>query len=112
MKLLLLFAACVPTVNAAEWTRATWYGWESVGPMANMQRFDPRKMTCATWFYPLGSTLRVEANGRSVHVRVTDRGPAWWVVRKRGVRLDLSQAAFAKLAPLRHGRIKVKVTRL
>jgi uncharacterized protein YabE (DUF348 family) len=55
---------------------------------------------------PLGSVVRVTntANGRSVNVRITDRGP--WV---DGRVIDLSDDAFQRLAPLGKGTIKVKV---
>jgi rare lipoprotein A (peptidoglycan hydrolase) len=55
---------------------------------------------------PLGSVVRVTNvdNGRSVNVRITDRGP--WV---DGRVIDLSDDAFQRLAPLGKGTIKVKV---
>lgn len=89
---------------------ASWYGDELKGrPMANGQPFDPNRLTCASWFYPFGTRLRVEHGGRSVVVVVTDRGPAPELVR-RGRIIDLSRAAFARLAPLGRGLIPVRVT--
>ena len=39
---------------------ASWYGKQHQGKkMANGQRFDRRKMTAASWDFPLGTTLRV-----------------------------------------------------
>lgn len=55
---------------------------------------------------PIGSVVRVTDvdSGRSVNVRITDRGP--WV---DGRVIDLSDDAFQRLAPLGKGTIKVKV---
>jgi rare lipoprotein A len=91
---------------------ASWYGHELAGrPMANGRPFDPTKLTCASWFYPLGTRLRVTAGARSVVVTVTDRGPATPLVRQGRI-IDLSRAAFSRLAPLRQGLVRVHVTRL
>src|SRR4051812_22194467 len=62
---------------------ASWYGEEHRGRlMANGQRFDPDRLTAASWFYPMGTRLVVEHSGRKVAVTVTDRGPAWRLVRQ------------------------------
>ncbi|MEX0873526.1 MAG: ubiquitin-like domain-containing protein [Actinomycetota bacterium] len=55
---------------------------------------------------PMGSIVKVTnlANGKSVAVRIADRGP--WV---DGRVIDLSDDAFERLAPLGKGTIKVKV---
>jgi resuscitation-promoting factor RpfB len=55
---------------------------------------------------PMGSVVRVTnvENGRSVNVRIADRGP--WV---EGRVIDLSDDAFQRLAPLGKGTVKVKV---
>jgi uncharacterized protein YabE (DUF348 family) len=55
---------------------------------------------------PMGSTVKVTnlSNGKSVVVRIADRGP--WV---DGRVIDLSDDAFERLAPLGKGTIKVKV---
>lgn len=90
---------------------ASWYGPELQGElMANGKKFDWRKMTCASWGYPLGTKLGVsnKANGRSVVVTVTDRGPAKRLHRE----IDLSKAAFAKIADVKKGLVNVEVTRL
>ena len=86
--------------------RASYYGEAYRGrTMANGQPFDPDGMTCACWRWPLGQRLRVEHQGREVIVLVTDRGPAVALDRL----IDLSQAAFDRLAPLRRGVIAVNV---
>lgn len=97
---------------AAMITISSWYGPECAGkPMANGKPFNPAAMTCASWDYPLGTKLRIEHNARSVVVTVTDRGPAKRLCRE-GRRLDLSQGAFRRLAPLERGLIRVKIFRL
>lgn len=90
---------------------ASWYGDELRGrKMANGKPFDPDALTCASWFYPLGARLRVTRGSQEVTVLVTDRGPARRLVAQ-GRTLDLSQAAFRRLAPLRVGLIDVNVER-
>lgn len=82
-------------------TTASYYGRECAGlPMANGQPFDPDRLTCASWFYPLGTRLIVSNGRRSVTVTVTDRGPAKRLVRA-GRKIDLSQAAMRRLDPQR-----------
>lgn len=88
---------------------ASWYGEAYRGKrMANGARFNPDALTCATYRWPLGATLKVTHEGRSVMVIVTDRGPAIPLGRL----IDLSQAAFAQLAPLSRGLLRVQVVEL
>ena|SRR6266702_3368809 len=81
---------------------ASWYGEEHRGKlMANGKRFNPDKLTAASWFYPLGTKVRVTLNynapsPRSVLVTITDRGPAKDLVREGRI-IDLAHAAFRKL---------------
>ncbi len=70
--------------------------------MANGEQFNPDKMTAASWFYPLGTVVRVSsasANGktRAVLVTITDRGPARKHVQKGRI-IDLARTAFERLA--------------
>lgn len=88
---------------------ASWYGAECAGlPMANGQPFNPRALTCASWHHPFGTQLRVAnpATGRSVIVTVTDRGPH----RRLNRAIDLSQAAFARIADPKLGLVQVRIT--
>lgn len=64
--------------------------------MANGEPFDSRAFTAASRTLPLGSRIRIVnlRNGKSVEVRVTDRGPNR---RLRGRILDLSEAAAKRL---------------
>jgi rare lipoprotein A len=90
---------------------ASWYGEEHRGLlMANGQRFNPNKLTAASWFYHLGTKVVVTHENRSVIVEITDRGPARLLVRE-GRKIDLSRAAFAKLADPDLGLIEVTVRR-
>jgi rare lipoprotein A len=93
---------------------ASWYGQAFKGrPMANGQPYDPEDFTCACWFYPLGTKLKVtnRATGEFVIVVVTDRGPAKPLIQ-RGRVVDLSLAAFSWIAHPREGLIHVRVERL
>ena len=88
---------------------ATWYGNQFNGRLtASGERFTQHAMTCASNKHKLGTQLKVTntANGKSVVCRVNDRGKLG-----KGVVVDLSKGAFAKIAPLEQGRVKVKVTK-
>lgn len=90
---------------------ASWYGEAYRGrTMANGQPFDPDAITCAARDWPLRTVLRVRGvdSGALVIVIVTDVGPA----RRTGCVVDLSRAAFARIAPLERGRVAVEVTSL
>ncbi|HTS16408.1 MAG TPA: septal ring lytic transglycosylase RlpA family protein [Verrucomicrobiae bacterium] len=88
---------------------ASWYGEENRGRlMANGQPFDPDKLTAASWDYDLGTKVVVTRGDRSVVVEITDRGPARRLFRE-GRKIDLSEAAFAKLADTDEGLIEVTI---
>ena len=81
--------------------------------MANGKRFDPDKFTAASWYYPLGTKVRVTLaspakSQRSVLVTITDRGPAKELVRDGRI-IDLSHAPFKSLAPPHLGLVAVNV---
>ncbi len=71
---------------------ASWYGEAQM--TASGERFDPRGMTAAHRTLPLGTRVRVTntRNGRSVIVRINDRGPYG-----KGRIIDLSEAAAKQL---------------
>jgi peptidoglycan lytic transglycosylase len=76
---------------ADQTVRATWYGNELAGNRtASGERFNPNGLTAAHRSLPFGTCLRVAnpKTGRSVSVRVNDRGPF-----TKGVSLDLSHGA-------------------
>ena len=96
---------------------ASWYGEAHRGRlMANGKRFDPDKLTAASWFYPLGAQVRVvhQARGRhsrSVLVTITDRGPARELVDNGRV-IDLTHAAFKRLGNPDVGLLPVVLKRV
>ena len=101
-----LILSCL-TCQAAD--RASWYGEKHRGqPMANGQPFNPDKLTGASWFFEFGAKVVVTHANRSVVVEITDRGPANRLVNE-GRKIDLSRAAFAKLADPDLGLIVVTV---
>ncbi|NOS67802.1 MAG: septal ring lytic transglycosylase RlpA family lipoprotein [Candidatus Peribacteraceae bacterium] len=102
----ILLALCLSVATASAGV-ASWYGEELRGrPMANCRPFNPDRLTAASWHYPLGTKLRVTHGRRSVVVTVTDRGPN----KRLGRSIDLSRAAFKRLAPLDKGLIEVIIT--
>ncbi len=86
---------------------ASYYGHEFAGSRtANGERYNPNALTAAHRSLPMGSKLRVTntANGKSVMVRVNDRGPF------HGKRiLDVSLAAAQKIGMVRAGKALVKL---
>jgi len=86
-------------------TRASWYGGgERLSRRtASGEVFHPDALTAAHRTLPLGTRLIVTANGRSVVVRVNDRGPATWTGRS----LDLSRGAARALGMLGSGAARV-----
>jgi len=86
---------------------ASWYGKSFHGKQAaNGELFNMEALTAAHRTLPLGSVVRVVnlANGKSVHVRITDRGP---YVNNRI--LDLSRGAAARLGMMEEGLSHVRV---
>jgi rare lipoprotein A len=73
---------------------------------ASGEKFDPHELTAAHRTLPFGTRLRVTnlANGRSVTVRVNDRGPF-----VRGRTVDVSSSAAAALQMTERGVAKVKL---
>jgi rare lipoprotein A len=86
---------------------ASWYGGSFHGKQAaNGELFDMEALTAAHRTLPLGSVVRVVnlANGKYLHVRITDRGP---YVNNRI--LDLSRGAAARLGMMEGGLSHVRV---
>ncbi len=94
-----------PRVGGATTTRASWYGGgERLSRRtASGEVFHPDAMTAAHRSLPLGTRLLVSANGRSIMVRVNDRGPA----ASTGRSLDLSRGAARALGIIRAGTARV-----
>lgn len=96
---------------AVEMGLASWYGREHHGRRtASGERFDMEAFTAAHRSLPFGTWVRVThlATGRSVAVRINDRGP--WVA---GRVIDLSRRAAEVLGILGDGvaRVRVEVVR-
>jgi rare lipoprotein A len=91
-------------------SRSASYGiasFYSEGPRtASGEKYDPNGLTAAHRTLPFGTQLRVTnvANGRSVTVRINDRGP---FVSGRAV--DVSYSAAEKLGIIERGVAKVKM---
>ena len=86
---------------------ASWYGQRFHGkPMSTGETYDMYQMTAAHPTLPLPSYARVTRldNGRSVVVRVNDRGPFL-----RGRLIDLSYLAASKLGYVGKGHAEVEV---
>ncbi|MEK9952839.1 MAG: septal ring lytic transglycosylase RlpA family protein [Curvibacter sp.] len=110
--LLALLAGCssTPSSSAAgrsEAGQASYYGNEFQGrPTASGERFDQGKLTAAHRSLPFGTRVQVTnpQNGKSVVVRVNDRGPF-----VKGRIIDLSSAAFRSIASLNAGVVAVRI---
>ena len=103
-----------PVVHAARPSRviavgnASWYGAFHHGRLtASGEPFDMNALTAAHRTLPLGTRLRVTnlTNGRSVDVRINDRGPA---IRSRII--DLSRGAARALDAVAAGVFPVELT--
>ena len=86
---------------------ASYYGHELAGNRtASGERFNPNGLTAAHRTLPLGTRLRVTniSNGRSVIVRINDRGP---FVRSRLI--DVSLGAAREINMVRAGKAQVRL---
>ena len=86
---------------------ASWYGADFHGrPTANGEIYDMNRVTAAHRTLPMPSVVQVTnlENGRSISLRVNDRGPF-----KRGRIIDLSRRGAQLLGFERDGTAKVRV---
>ncbi len=101
-----LFAALLalsPVAAQAQCGQASYYGPGLHGGItANGERFDQYAMTAAHPYLRLNSYVNVTHNGRTIRVKISDRGPY-----TGGRVLDLSYGAFAALANPGRGVIDV-----
>jgi rare lipoprotein A len=104
---LFILLASTMRVYAAESCRASWYGFESGARMANGQKFRPMGLTAAHRTIPFGAHVRVFHAGKSVVVRITDRGPF-----VKGRCLDVSRGAARALGIEHAGVALVRLERL
>ncbi len=89
----------------AEVGHASWYSLTS--RTASGERCNPGALTAAHRSLPFGTKVKVEnlKNGRSVVVRINDRGPF-----VGGRVIDLTKAAAGKLGFISSGLARVRVT--
>lgn len=100
-------AICVRAIGKAETGTAAWYGGRYVGRRTSSgSRLDAVHPTAAHRTLPLNSLARVTNldNGRSVVVRVTDRGPV-----SASLLIDMSPRAAEELRMKHAGLIPVSV---
>jgi rare lipoprotein A len=86
---------------------ASWYGGSlHGGPTASGERFDKNAMTAAHRTLPMNTRVRVTSkrNGRTVEVRINDRGPYG-----KGRIIDLSEAAAKRLDMIEAGVVPVRL---
>lgn len=112
---LLVVAGCSSTPKSgggaasghSESGQASYYGNEFHGrKTANGERFDQGKLTAAHRTLPFGTQVKVTntQTGKSVTVRVNDRGPF-----VKGRVIDLSSSAFKAIASLNAGVVPVRI---
>lgn len=92
--------------SGSNFTRASWYDGRSSSTItASGEILEPDGFTAAHKTLPFGTKLLVTdlRNGKSVTVKVNDRGPY-----ATGIGLDLSKSAFQALAPVGTGIITVE----
>ena len=87
--------------------KASWYGPGFHGRLtANGERYNQYSLTAAHKSLPFGTKVKVTNvhNGRSVVVRINDRGPF-----VRGRVIDLSTAAARNIGMIHHGVVPVRL---
>ena len=96
----------VDLAKADQLGHASWYSLPA-NITANGEKMDPNELTAAHRSLPFGTRVLVEnlSNGRSVVVRINDRGPFIG-----GRIIDLSKAAAASIGMIDAGTAKVRVT--
>jgi rare lipoprotein A len=99
--------ASLPRVGYEETGIASWYGHPYHGrPSSSGEIYDMEKLTAAHRTLPFGTVVEVRnlANGRTVQVRINDRGPF-----VDGRIIDLSRAAAVAIGMWGAGTAKVRI---
>ena len=99
------------TVAGVQTGLASYYGPGFNGDRtASGEIFDQRELVAAHRTLPLGSVVQVTnlENGRSVVLRVIDRGP-YGKNHRKGVIIDVSKGAAQRLRFIRAGLMRVRV---
>ena len=102
-----------PSLNYTQLGKASWYSRKSSGinrHTANNEIFNDQDMTCAMWGVSFNRLVRVTnlTNGKSIVVRVNDRGPHRRFLKKGRV-IDLTLEAFSRLEDHKNGLIDVEI---
>lgn len=99
--------ARAPSLEIATGEASYYHDRFSGRPTASGEPYDPQALTAAHRSLPFGSRVRVTdmASGRSVVVRINDRGP-WG----GGRLIDISRAAAEELGLIRRGKGQVRLT--
>ena len=113
MVLSTILGGCVLTnreqthISKSYHVNATWYMHGT--KTANGEKFNPNGLTAAHKTLPFGTILRVSNpdNGRSIVVRVNDRGPF-----TKGLDLDISRGGAQELGFIKKGRARLFVEEL
>ncbi len=102
-----LMVAASASPALAQCGRASWYALHS--KTASGERMNPSAMTAAHRSLPFGTKVKVtnKNNGKSVVVRINDRGPFI-----RGRVLDLSKGAARELGFVQSGHTSICMARL
>jgi rare lipoprotein A len=103
---MMLFSSCASVM--VQQGNASYYANKFKGKRtANGEKFRQHKRTAASLTIPFGTKVRVTnlRNGRTVKVRINDRGPY-----VKGRIIDLSRKAARRIGMLREGVVPVKLT--
>ncbi|MFA0501582.1 septal ring lytic transglycosylase RlpA family protein, partial [Vibrio sp. 10N.222.46.A1] len=87
--------------------KASWYGDKFHGKLtASGETYNMNAYTAAHKTLPFGTIVRVTNtdNGKSVDVKINDRGPY-----VKGRVIDLSHKAFAQIGNVKQGTVPVKI---
>lgn len=108
--MIIFLLCCLAQAKAGEGVqrgKASYYAKRITGALtASGERLHHDSMTCAHRTYPFGTRLKVKnlLNGKTVVVRVNDRGPY-----RKGRIIDLSWGAAKKIGMLEKGIVMVTV---
>jgi rare lipoprotein A len=99
--------AATPTSGSPQKGLATYYADSLAGnKTASGERYDPTELTAAHRTLPFGTVVDVtRKDGRSVRVRINDRGP--FASKKRII--DLSRKAAEQIGMIRDGVVGVTI---
>ena len=106
-------ATATPSLRYTRVGKASWYSKQSPGihlRTANNEIFDDKDLTCAIWGVSFNRMIKVTnlANGKSIILRVNDRGPHPRYLLKGRI-IDLTREAFSRLGPPKDGLMDVEV---